>query len=389
VDVSRAAAQASLTAATVRLLFFNEGNLGTHIMGQGQLEAALRIGLSEHPQMDARFAGLSPMGRWANMLAVRPLEPLARAHLDFRALRWHLVQSLRARAALRRELDAFAPDVVHFHSQAVALTLADTMRRVPVALSLDATVGDWSAMPAWRLRERYAPLLIAPSRALERRALHRATIVFAWTGWARRSVEREAPGARVVEHHPGIDLERYRPAARGERSLPRVLFVGGRFVEKGGEDLLRALEGQLGRTVELDLVTPAVVRPRPGVRVHRLGPSDPRLLELQQQADVFCLPSYGDAAPWAVLEAMACGTPVLASRVGGIPDMLDEGRAGALVAHGDPRALRETLEALLADPARRASLAAAASRRCGERYDARAQFAAMLGHLEQAVAARR
>ncbi len=370
----------------MRLLFFNEGNLGTHIMGQGQLEAALRIGLADSPQTTARFAGLSPMGRWASALATRPVKPLARAHLDFRALRWHLVQSLRARAAMRRELEVGTPDAVHFHSQSVALALAGVMRRMPVALSLDATIGDWSEMPAWRLRERYAPLLIAPSRALERRALRRAVIVFAWTGWARRSVEREAPGVRVVEHHPGIDLERYRPAGRGERSLPRVLFVGGRFAEKGGEDLLRALDGQLGDTVELDLVTPAEVPVRPGVRVHRLGPSDPRLLELQQQADVFCLPSYGDAAPWAVLEAMACGTPVLASRVGGIADMLDEGRAGALVAHGDPRALREALGALLGNPVRRASLAAAASRRCSERYDARRQFVAMLEHLEEVVA---
>jgi alpha-maltose-1-phosphate synthase len=374
-----------LTEAAVRVLFFNEGNLGTHIMGQGQLEAALRIGLADAPETHARFAGLSPMGRWANMLAVRPVEPLARAHLDLRTLRWHLVQSLRARAALRRELDAFSPEVVHFHSQAVALALTDVMRRIPIALSLDATIRDWSQMPAWRLHERYAPLLTLPSRALERRALRGAAIVFAWTGWARRAAEREAPGARVVEHHPGIDLERYRPAARRERSLPRVLFVGGRFVEKGGEDLLQALGDQLGQTVELDLVTPADVQPRPGVRVHRLAPSDPRLLELQQQADLYCLPSYGDAAPWAVLEAMACGTPVLASRVGGIPDMLDEGRAGTLVDHGDPRALREALNALLADPTRRASLAGAAGRRCNERYDARTQFAGLLEHLEDAA----
>jgi glycosyltransferase involved in cell wall biosynthesis len=373
----------------VRLLFFNEGNLGTHIMGQGQLEAALRVGLADAPGVQARFAGLSPMGRWASMLATRPVEPLARAHLDFHALRWHLVQSLRARTALRRELDAWPADAVHVHSQSVALTMADTMRALPVALSVDATVRDWSEMPAWRVRERYAPLLLAPSRAMERRALRRAAIVFAWTAWARRGVEREAPGARVVEHHPGIDLDRYRPAARGERSLPRVLFVGGRFVEKGGEDLMEALGEQLGHTVELDLVTPAEMAPRPGVRVHRLGPSDPRLLELQQQADVFCLPSHGDAAPWAVLEAMACGTPVLASRVGGIPDMLDEGRAGTLVAHGDRRALSEALSALLEDPVRRASLAGAASERCGELYDARRQFARLLDQLQDAVIGRR
>jgi glycosyltransferase involved in cell wall biosynthesis len=372
----------------MRVLFFNEGNLGTHIMGQGQLEAALRIGLTDAEDLQARFAGLSPMGRWASALATRPIYPLARANLDFRTLRWHLVQSLRARVALRRELDAWPADAVHVHSQSVALTMANTMRTMPVALSVDATIRDWSEMPAWRLQKRYAPLLIAPSRALERWALRRAAIVFAWTAWARRAVELEAPGTRVVEHHPGIDLDHYQPAERSERSLPRVLFVGGRFAEKGGEDLLEALGEQLGRTVELDLVTPADVAARPGVRVHRLGPSDPQLLKLQQQADLFCLPSYGDAAPWAVLEAMACGTPVLASRVGGIPDMLDEGRAGVLISHGDPRTLGGAIRTLLEDPARRASLATAASERCRERYDARRQFARLLDHLQETVIGR-
>jgi len=359
----------------MRILFFNEGNLGSHIMGQGQMDEALRVGLAGTPGVEARFAGLTPMGRWAGAAATRPLPPLARWNLDLRTLRWHLVQSARARAALRRELEAWPADVALVHSQSVALAMGRLMSELPVAVSLDTTIADWSGMPAWRAPQSYAAALLGPSRALERRALTGAAVVLAWTAWARRAAEAEAPRAHVLEHHPGIDLERYKPVQRTPRPLPRVLFVGGRFAEKGGEDLLAALGAGLGRTVELDIVTPAEVPERPGVRVHRLGPADPRLLELQQQADLFCLPSHGDAAPWAVLEAMACGTPVIATPVGGIADMLDAGRAGTLVQLGDRAGLAEAIGVLLADEGRRRELAAAARERCEEHFDARRQFA--------------
>jgi glycosyltransferase involved in cell wall biosynthesis len=370
----------------MRVLFFNEGNLDTHVLGHAQLDAALRAGLSTDGGVETRFAGLPPVGRLAQAAATRRIKPLARADLDFPSLRWHVVQSLAAREALRRELRAWPADVVHVYSHAIALAMQGTMRSTPVVLSTDTSVRDWWAMPAWHDKQNNAEFLIAPSRMLERHALRRAALVLARTAWTRRGLEREAPGVRIIEHHPGIDLAHYRPATREERALPRVLFVGGRFVGKGGEDLLAALGDELGRTVEVDLVTPADVQERPGVRVHRLTPSDPELLDLQQQADVFCLPTYGDTNPWSVLEAMACGTPVISTTVGGIPEMLDEGRAGVLTPHGDPRALGEALRSLLADTGRRAELAARARARCEQRYDSQRQVALLVGHLREASA---
>ncbi|MEA2214479.1 MAG: hypothetical protein QOK19_40 [Solirubrobacteraceae bacterium] len=366
---------------TLRVLFFNEGNLGTHIMGQGQLTEALRLGLAEVDDVEASFTGLTPMGRLAGALAMRPLPVLGGRELDLRALRWHLAQSLRARVAIERALAGEATDAIFVHSHSVAMTLGRLMRKQPVVLSVDVTVGDWSQMPAWRSQRPYAEALMAPSLALERRALHNAALTVAWTGWARRSAERAAPRARVVQHHPGLDLERYAPAPRRPRRLPRVLFVGGRFAEKGGPELIDTLAGSLGESVELDIVTPVAPPARRGVRAHQLGPTDPALLDLLQQADVMCLPTYGDAAPWAVIEAMACGTPVLSTRIGGIPDLLDDGRAGVLVEPARPRELGEALRTLLADEELRGTLAVRARERCEERYDARRQVPALLEQI--------
>jgi glycosyltransferase involved in cell wall biosynthesis len=164
-----------------------------------------------------------------------------------------------------------------------------------------------------------------------------------------------------------------------------VLFVGGRFREKGGEDLLAALDGTLGRDVDVDLVTPASLPARPGVRTHRLDANDPQLIDLYQQADLLCLPTYGDTNPWVLLEAMACGCPVVSTRIGAIPELLDEGRAGVLVDHGDTRGLGEALRALLADGTRREELAARGRARCEERYDARRQFPVLAERLRSLV----
>jgi glycosyltransferase involved in cell wall biosynthesis len=370
----------------VRVLFFNEGNLGAHVLGHAQLDGALRSGLESASDIEAHFASLTPMSRPAELTASHPLKPLAKFGLDLKTLRWHVVQSVRARAELNRQLAAWPTDVVHVYSHAITFAMIATMSRVPTVLATDTTVWDWWSMPAWRPPQRHAPLTIAPSRMLERRALQKAALVLARTAWTCRTLEREAPKARVVEYHPGIDLARYRPTQRRERARPNVLFVGGRFAEKGGEDLLAALGDGIGREVDVDIVTLADVPERPGVRVHRLMPSDPRLLDLQQQADIMCLPTHGDTNPWAVLESMACGTPVVSSEVGGIPDMLEEGRAGIIVRHGDRRALGDALRALLQNPDRRTELAANARERCEQHYDAQSQFPILIEHLRSVAA---
>jgi glycosyltransferase involved in cell wall biosynthesis len=370
----------------VRVLFFNEGNLGSHVLGHAQLDAALRAGLKGVPDVEARFASLAPMSRRAELVAGRPLKPFTQAGLDFQTLRWHLVQSARARAQLEAQLAAWPADVVHVYSHAITFGMVETMRRTPVVLATDTSVWDWWGMPAWRPPQRYAELTIAPSRILERRALRNAALVLARTKWTRTTIERDAPGTRVLEYHPGIDLTRYRPVERRTRERPRILFVGGRFVEKGGEDLLTALGEGLGRDFDLDIVSLAPIVPRPGVRVHRLKPADPRLLDLQQQADLMCLPTHGDTNPWAVLESMACGTPVVSTAVGGIPDMLAGGDAGVIVGHADPDALRQAVRELLADSDRRTALAARARARCEQHYDARRQFPILVGHLRTAIA---
>ncbi|GAA5110963.1 hypothetical protein GCM10023320_03300 [Pseudonocardia adelaidensis] len=84
--------------------------------------------------------------------------------------------------------------------------------------------------------------------------------------------------------------------------------------------------------------------------------------------DVALLSSYTECFPLAVLEAMACGVPVVATDVGGLPDMVDDGVTGQLVPPRDPRAMATALIKIMRDPGRTAEMGRAARRRVLERF---------------------
>ena len=88
-----------------------------------------------------------------------------------------------------------------------------------------------------------------------------------------------------------------------------------------------------------------------------------RKQELLEQASCLALPSYGEGLPLVILEAMAAGKPVVATTVGGIPEVARDGVEGLLVAPGDVDALEEALDRLLSDRGLRTSLGARGRRR--------------------------
>jgi glycosyltransferase involved in cell wall biosynthesis len=138
-----------------------------------------------------------------------------------------------------------------------------------------------------------------------------------------------------------------RAAARAARSVPglRVVVVG----QGPLEDDLRAAAGDLG-------IGEAVL-----FTGHR---EDAR--RLLGAFDVFALPSLHEGLPISLLEAMARARPVVASRAGGMPEVVTDGRDGLLVPVGDAPALGDALVRLLRNPGLRERLGRAARRRAGE-----------------------
>jgi glycosyltransferase involved in cell wall biosynthesis len=165
-------------------------------------------------------------------------------------------------------------------------------------------------------------------------------------------------GARDVRAIPnGVDL----PTATGVEAEPaEVLFVGRLSPEKGIEELVAATQGMnlvVAGDGPLRRIVPGALGFVPHDEVDRL----------YERAAVVVLPSYREGLPLCVLEAMAHGRPVVASAVGGIPELVEDGVTGFLVEPGDVAGLRAAIEKLLTDPALRRRLGRAARARVAER----------------------
>jgi glycosyltransferase involved in cell wall biosynthesis len=350
----------------LRLLFIGEGVLGHRTMA-AQMEATL----AANPAVEAKFATVPPPSRLARLL-LRRWRRIGDA--DLYELRWRLRWSWQARRLLKRHIGAV--DAAVLTTQASALLSRRPMRRLPCVLSIDATVRQFTALEYGGPRDRFSPLQDRLLARLERRAIAAAAGVVAWTEWTAEALRRDygIDASRLATIHPGLDAEWWAQAAErrdAERQGPlRVLFVGN-DVERKGLPLLIEAVSQPGLDAVLDVVSGDTVEETASVRVHRgVEARSEELRGLYAGADAFALPTKADATPWAVLEAMAAGLPVVATRVGAIAELL--GDAGETIEPGGAEGLAGALRRL-ADPGLRRDLGERGLRRVRERYDSEAQ----------------
>jgi glycosyltransferase involved in cell wall biosynthesis len=208
-----------------------------------------------------------------------------------------------------------------------------------------------------------------------------------------RSFIRSRIGAAAASNlhvvHNGVDLERFAPglAPAAADDVPLVLAVG-RLVEKKGFPTLIAacrLLHARGRHFRCEIVGYGDLRAQLEDEISRAGLDDvvqlvgmrsqDELPAMYRRAAVFAMPAVigtdgnRDSLPTVLLEALACGVPVVASRVTGIPEIVDDGENGLLVEPGDADELSRALERLLDDHELRRRFAEAGRTKAHERFD--------------------
>jgi glycosyltransferase involved in cell wall biosynthesis len=191
---------------------------------------------------------------------------------------------------------------------------------------------------------------------------------------AKRYIDR----GRLPLIHSAIDLDRYAQPDRAGVERRRAEWRGRRVVavigrlrdEKGHRFLFEAIARLRARFPNVLLVVAGdgSLRQEFEQRVAALGIGDHvRFLgfrtdvpEILAAADIFALPSLSEGLGTAAIEAAAAGRPIVASRVGGLPDIIHNGETGRLVEPGDARTLADALADLLADPSRASEMGRAA-----------------------------
>jgi glycosyltransferase involved in cell wall biosynthesis len=314
-----------------------------------------------------------------------------------------LTFSLRAARLLRERLSDF--DVVH-DNQTLGYGILDVSRRgLPVVTTIHHPITfdrrvDLGAARAWRknltTRRWYAFL------RMQGRVARRMPQIL--------TVSRSS--ARDITADFGVDPDRIEVVPLGVE--PEVFQhyrdprVPGRIVAMASADtpmkgIATLLEAFAKLRTERDVELVLISRPKPGGRTERLldslgirehvrfvhGLSDSELAELVGSAEVACVPSLYEGFSLPTVEAMACGTPLVVSRAGAIPEVVGEdGLCADLVTPGDVGELLEALGSLLDDPGRRHRMGEVGRERAIERYSWRAVAEQTAAAYERAVAAR-
>ena len=226
---------------------------------------------------------------------------------------------------------------------------------------------------------------------LEKSIYQHARMNFTMSSHVSRSLVEHygCPEARVECVYAGGNATTVDSDTEGEKRFARkkILFVGIDWKRKGGPDLLRAFR-EVRRshpTAELTIVGCSPNVSVPGCRVEGRVPVA-EVSKYFRSASIFCMPTTVEPFGVVFVEAFAHGLPIVATNIGAIPDLIEEGESGFMVPCNDPAQLANRLNCLLADPARCGRFGAHGRALVNARYTWKATGLKLADHIKHCVA---
>ena len=308
-----------------------------------------------------------------------------------------------AQPVYRRLLRKRTYDVIHYFfglPTGVLALCTPGAGRIPSVISLRG-----SDVPGYDTGSRSLRLAHGLLRPLTRRIWRSADAVIANSHGLRELAQPVVPAKPIGVIPNAIDGTVFTPngtAGRhgdGSAEVVRLLAVSRLIGRKGLGDLLRAVallkHDQLALTVQgwgrdADRLQALAVSLGVDRQVTFAGFTQRHLLPaVYRAADIFVLPSHSESCAMALLEAMACGLPVVATGVGGTVELVAEGVNGHLVPPGSPRALAGALTRLIGDPALRRTMGARNAQLIRQSYTWQAMTNQYLDVYRQAIEQRR
>ena len=222
-------------------------------------------------------------------------------------------------------------------------------------------------------------------------ALRPAHSVIAVSVAVHERLGRILGGGTVSLIHNGVETDRFLPSKRPDSGPPTIGYVGFITRRKGLLDLYAASEildergvphriSVIGGTPTEGEAEAQEIRSKAPTAVRFVGQVDRGdIPEWYSSFDVFCLPSWWEAAPLSVLEAMSAGLAVVATDVGDIPTMVEDRVNGLLVPPGSPDVLAAALQSVLVDPLLAAEMGRAGRQKAIEQFDWRVALERIAG----------
>ena len=300
-------------------------------------------------------------------------------HIDpIKAYRGPLGQPVRAAA------DRFVPDLVHFGGPLPAGGLLSRSGAPAFTVGLDATRANMNGF-------RHSPVWNMGDLQREAELLRSAIALFPWSRWAGESAINDygVPPGRVTVVPPSIDPTTVGTSRSKEGGkLPKIVFIGNHLRRKGGDLLHRWVTGPLAGLCELHLVSgdPAAKNLEgSNIVVHGSIAHRHLMTEILPRMDLLCHPTQRDMSAYVVVEAAFAGLPAVASDVGGIPELIVDGRTGWVLGRSDEAGFIRTLTELLTSPDRVTEAGMQARLHAARHFDADRNYNAMIDRLKTLV----